>query len=250
MILGVKIDDVSREETVKKVGQWIGRRVKKKFIATINPEFLVLASGDKEFKRILNKADLRVVDGFGLKLMSGFKIKHRVTGIDLVWRLSQEASRKNWPVGLIGGEAGAAQAAGEVLKQEYPSLKIAFAIDGGEADWYLRRSGKKLKNSKGKSGECDVLFAAFGAVKQEKFIYGLIAGKEPMINFEVGIGVGGAFNFIAGKVSRAPLWTRNLGLEWLYRFIQEPKARIKRIIRAVVIFPLLVLKEKVFDFLR
>lgn len=202
-VLGVKIDDITMAEVLERVKGWLSKSGKH-YIVTPNPEFLVAAQEDLVFRNILNDADLSIPDGVGLKL-SG-KIKNTVYGTDLMEELVAVANEKGFTVGLLGGSKGVAEKCRECLRKKYPKIKIVFAESGGEVD-----------------ERCDILFVAFGHIKQEKWI----ANNLRKMPVKVAMGVGGAFDYISGKIPRAPVWIRNLGFEWLFRLIVQPW-RIKR----------------------
>ncbi len=220
-VLGVKISKVTYEFATKVVEEFLSDG-KKHYIVTPNPEFIVLAQTDLEFRQILNQADLAIPDGVGLRAGT------RVTGIDLMIKLCQLAAEKGYSIFLLGGRGGVAEEAAKRLKGRFANLNI---IGTSEADpsspFHFPSSG------------VDLLFVAYGAPKQERWI----AEHLPKIPVKVAMGVGGAFDFIAGKRKRAPKIFRRLGLEWLWRVVQEPH-RLPRILRATVKFPLLVLKAK------
>ncbi len=226
-VLGVKIDDVSFEEALEKVSGWLGGKETKtsKIIVTPGPEFLLTAQKDEEFRRILNAADLSLPDGFGLQLYGG--IKNRVPGTDFMLAICQLAAKSGWSIGLLGGQAGVAQKTAAVLRQEFPDLKIAAAIDGPAADRILSGSDT-INNSKQR---IDSLFVAFGHPRQEKLLWRLRG------QYRVGMGIGGAFDYITGERVRPPKWLRVMGLEWLWRLLTQPR-RLGRIFNAVVVFPL------------
>lgn len=215
--LGVGIDDITASEAVETVEGWI-KNGGKHYIVTPNPEFLVAAQKDSEFKEILNKANLSVPDGAGLKL-SG-QVENKVAGVDLMEELVAMCAAKGFSVGLLGGRDGVAQKSAAVLKQRYPDLKISFATEGGEV---YTDHGSETSISVGIIPPTDIIFVAFGHGKQEKWIY----ENLPKIQVKVAMGVGGAFDYISGKVFRAPKILRDLGLEWLFRLIVQPW-RIKR----------------------
>lgn len=206
-ILGVKIDDVNMDQALEIVHQWL-QKSEKRYIVTPNPEFIMAAQKDLEFRKILNDADLSIPDGAGLKL-SG-KVKNTVSGVDLMEKLVERSADWGATVGLLGGRDGVAEKTAECLLQKYPKIKIVFA------------------NDEKASGKCDFLFVAFGAPKQEKWI----AENLPKLPVKVAMGVGGAFDYISGKTPRAPKWLRSLGLEWLFRLMIQPW-RIKRQISLV-----------------
>lgn len=202
-ILGVKIDDITEDEAIMTVEGWI-KNGGKHYIVTPNPEFLVAAQKDSKFKDILNKADLSIPDGAGLKL-SG-QVKNKVAGIDLMLDLVKLAAQKGLSVGFVGGRNNVAQHTADNLHKIYPKLIISLVSEEGE-----------VKTT------TDILFVAFGHGKQERWIY----ENLPKIQVKVAMGVGGAFDYISGKVPRAPKILRNFGLEWLFRLIVQPW-RIKR----------------------
>lgn len=208
-VLGIKIDDISIQEATKIVESWLPKS-DKHYIVTPNPEMVVAAGEDKEFKDILNKADLAVPDGQGLKF--GSDIVCNTPGTDLMQALVKMASDWGFTIGLLGGRGGVAAEVAKRLQKKYPKLKISF-----------------VSEEPTEIPKTDILFVAFGHPKQEYWIYenlkNLPAGRQ--VPVKVAMGVGGAFDYISGRVPRAPKWIRNLGLEWLFRLIVQPW-RIKR----------------------
>ena len=239
-ILGVKIDNLSLQEVLEKVSQFLVSK-NQHYIVTPNPEFLVAASRDQNFKKILNYADIAVADGVGLIKAAKFlgQRLQRVTGVDLVYNISELASIKKYPVYFLGAEEMIAAQAAESLKQEFPDLKITGAESGGEII-DPRQTDQDLIN-RINDAKPKILFVAFGAVKQEEWIFHHL-DKLPSV--KLAIGVGGTFDFFSGHVRRAPKFLRQAGLEWLYRLIRQP-SRWKRILNAVIVFPFLILKEKI-----
>lgn len=195
-VLGVKIDDITLEEAVERVEKWV-RGGGKHYIVTPNPEFLVIAQEDKDFKDILNKADLAIPDGVGLKFAG---IKNIVPGTDLMEKLIKLSADNGFTIGFLGGRDGVAEKLAERLKEIYQTISV---VPPGSPT--------------------DLLFIAFGAPKQEKWISGNL-GKVPA---KVMMGVGGAFDYLSGSVPRAPGFVRKIGFEWLFRLIVQPW-RIKR----------------------
>ncbi|OGY44449.1 MAG: hypothetical protein A2729_02180 [Candidatus Buchananbacteria bacterium RIFCSPHIGHO2_01_FULL_39_14] len=240
-ILGVKIDNLSLQEILEKVSQFLESK-NQHFIVTPNPEFLVAAEKDKNFKEILNYADIVCADGIGLIYAAKFlgKILWRTTGVDLLWAICHLAEQKNCSIYFLGAAEGVAEKTVAVLKKYFPHLIIAGAQSGGLiADPKQIESRLIYEISKTKP---KIIFVALGQVKQEKWIFYHL-DKLPSV--KVAIGVGGAFDYLAGEVNRAPEIIRTLGLEWLYRLINQP-GRLKRVINAVVIFPFLIIKSKIF----
>ncbi len=235
-ILGVKINSLNLEELQNKLKEYL-KSDDQNQIVTPNPEFCVTAQKDKEFRTILNKASLSIPDGIGLKISSvflGHKLKQRITGVELVRELCAIAEEKHKKVYFLGASNEVAMKAAQNAKRMFPNLKIVgaeneFSIFGKMKD---EKVVKKINKKKP-----DILFVAFGAPKQEKWIYYNIPKLETV---KIAVGVGGTFDYLSGKVKRAPAKIRSLGLEWLYRLYREPW-RWKRIINATVIFPINVL---------
>lgn len=203
-ILGVKIDDINMTEALSVVERRVWQPGKH-YIVTPNPEMVVAAQKDPVFKKILNDADLSIPDGIGLKL-SG-KVKNTFAGVDFMEELVSLAAEKGFTTGFLGGKDGVAKKCVECLLQKYPKLKTSFVGADTEA----------------KIPPVDLLFVALGHIKQEKWI----ANNLDKIPVHIAMGVGGAFDYLSGSVSRAPKLIRRLGLEWLFRLIIQPW-RIKR----------------------
>ena len=235
-ILGVKLDQLSLPQALNKATRFVNSQ-KFNLIVTPNPEFLLEARQNQAFAGILNSADLSLPDGTGLvyaaKYLSLPKI-NRICGTDFVWELARHASENNWSIYLLGGDRGVAKKAAALLAKKYPRLKIAGAISGYDKQGQMKQD-RELVHLINKVSP-DILLVALGAPKQEEW---LIRNKNGLNSVKIGMGVGGAFDYIAGIVSRAPRFMRKLGLEWLFRLIVQP-LRIKRIYNAVVKFPVLV----------
>ena len=228
-ILGVKIDNLAMEGALQKVEDFL-KDGQQHYIVTPNPEFLVLAQKDEEFRRILNQADLAISDGVGLILAARFlgqSLKQRVSGTDLMEKICQKAAQKKWPIFLIGGVEGIAERVAENLRKKYLGLKIGTVLQIQSLQTRTVSEGQSL------------LFIALGAPKQEKWI---AKNLRKMPSVKLAMGVGGAFDFMAGQVPRAPKFLRAIGLEWLWRLFYQPW-RIKRIFRAVIVFPWLVIRS-------
>ncbi len=254
-LLGVKIDNSSEGEALSRVKNFLtigGQHL----IFTPNPEMLVDAQRDWFFTQALNQADLNVADGFGLvlatKYLYGQKIT-RLTGVDLMNTICTQAVEQGKSVYLLGGEEGIAERAKQALLKKYPGIKIVgvergivlkFQITNVKCqmckylvgmDFDKEENDKLLERIR--QVKPDILLVAFGHGKQEKWLAEFIKGLPSV---KIGMGVGGAFDLLAGKVYRAPKFLRQLGLEWLWRLAQEPIKRSKRIWKAVVIFSFLV----------
>ncbi|NQU83800.1 MAG: WecB/TagA/CpsF family glycosyltransferase [Parcubacteria group bacterium] len=240
-ILGVKISNITKKEALQKCWQFLNCG-NHHVITTPNPEMVVMAQKDDYFRKIFEHADLCLPDGFGLILASrlfGAPLKERITGTDFVSKLCGLAEYGKCSVFLLGAKKGVAKKASEKLKAKYPNLSIVGAESGGlinkmsleeKYDMLIRINRAKP----------DILFVAFGHGRQEKWIAENIS-KMPSI--KIAMGIGGAFDFIAGEVKRAPAIFQRAGLEWLWRLIKEPR-RYKRIYNATIKFGLLCILHK------
>ncbi len=261
-ILGVNLDnDISLEVFSRRILDFLESN-NQNYIVTPNPEIILKSRKDEEFFYILNKASLSLPDGFGLKLsatLMGKKIK-RLTGADAILEILRIAEEKNKKVLIVNNKKGLSSSSeiSIALSNRYPNLK--FLIEEADFDFSIStkrelinfdfekkniftKFAKKIEKrvndkldflvpNKILDFSPDVMICNFGAPYQEKFIFHNL-GKVPSV--KIGIGIGGALDFLTGKIKRAPKWMRFLGLEWLWRLIKQPK-RFKRIFRAVFIF--------------
>jgi N-acetylglucosaminyldiphosphoundecaprenol N-acetyl-beta-D-mannosaminyltransferase len=242
---GVGIDFIGKKKAFK-TAKTLTKYNKKHQITTPNPEQIVLAQKDEEFKNILNQADLAVPDGIGLVLGASFLYGNkknqcrfkRVSGADLMIQLCKDAAKEGKSVFLLGGEAGVAKQAAAVVKNDFGVVEVGFWQ--GSINIKKETAAEKIKTkAKINQFKPDYLFVAYGAPFQEKWI----ANNLKELDVKVAMGVGGSFDYLAGKIKRAPLLIRKLGLEWLWRLLKEPW-RWKRQLRLLK-FIGLVLKEKI-----
>lgn len=234
-ILGVKIDSISFTEAMLKIDGLVAGG-KPAQIVTVNPEIVMAAQKDRDFRRIINQADLVVPDGKGIMLAAQFlgkPLRERITGVDLTWAICKLAENRGYRVFFLGGKEGIAKKTAQRIKKLHPNLNIAGLYAGRPDD---SRTIAMIKRAKP-----DILFVAFGALKQEKFISNL---KFQISNSKsISIGVGGTFDYIVGVYPYAPEWLRKLGLEWLFRLFTQPW-RWNRIITATIRFPWTVFLSK------
>jgi len=219
-VLGVKIDCISQDEVLKKLGKWLDSRGKR-YVVTPNVEMVMLAQKDKGFKRILNQADMALADGFGLRL-GNRAIKVRVTGFETMLRLCEMAVSNSWRVFLLGGRQLAAEKAAEKLRQRWQGLEIK-GFSGPEQLGIVSEVEKKQLVDKINEFRPHLLLVGFGHGKQERWI------KENLgkLKIKVAMGVGGSFDMVVKPWLVAPRLVQRLGLGWLWRLILQPW-RIKR----------------------
>lgn len=224
-LLGVKIHNLTTEEALRVSQEFIfsGRG---HIICTPNVDDIIKARKDAEFRAIMNSADLSIPDGMGVICASrllGKPLKGNVAGRLFLLKFCQLAAKEGYSIYFLGAAPGVALKAAKFLMQRYRGLRVAgtyspsygFLI-GEKED---RRVVKSIKTAKPQA-----LFVAFGSPRQEKWI----KSHLEELQVPVCIGVGCAFDVIAGKVKESPKWMTRVGLEWLFRFTQEPKRLWRR----------------------
>lgn len=235
-ILGIPIHDVTLEEAVEQVAAWVKEGGAHQ-MATVNPEFVMAARRDPAFRAVLERADLCLPDGVGITLAArylGRPLRERVAGVDLVEALAARAARDGWRVFFLGAAPGVAERAASVLAARHPSLTVAGTYAGSP-----RREEEDHIVQQVQEAKADVLLVAYGAPAQDLWL----ARNLVRTGAKVGVGVGGAFDYIAGVVPRAPRWMRRVGLEWLYRLIRQPWRWRRQ--RVLPLYAILVLLSKV-----
>ncbi len=208
-----------------------------KWIVTANPEILLEAKRNPAYATVLRQAEYLCVDGTGLLLAlraSGHDAQ-RVTGVALAEALIARAAQEGLRVGFVGGDPGVAKAVATHWLQRFSSLQIVAEEAGkilpdGTADLAEEEAVHRLVLA-----APDVLLVAFGGgTKQESWIARRLADLPSV---KIVVGVGGAFDFWTDRIKRAPAFLQKIGLEWLWRLVQEPR-RLKRIVRATILFPI------------
>lgn len=234
-ILGIRIDEVDMDEAVGKVETFFTED-KVHLICTPNPEMIMTAQDDDEFKRILNSSDLNIPDGTGViwaaKKM-GKPLKERVTGFDFIHRIFELGQDMDISFFFLGSKPGVANLAKEKIEEKYVGIDVVGTHDG-----YFSVEEEEAVINEINANHPDVLLVAMGAPKQERFIN----KYKDKLNCKIAIGVGGCFDVISGNVKRAPDIFIKLRLEWLYRGLSDFK-RLKRLV-AIPKFMLEVNKEK------
>lgn len=258
-ILGVKFSDISNKDLIDLI---LKNKEEFIYINTPNPEILVAANKSETYKSVINKADIVLIDGIGIlwalyiknrlsnfpiifKVILGylslilipfkkFNINgiERITGTDTLDNVLKNASQNN-KIYLLGARPNIANK----LKEKYEKINSNLKIAG---TCHYSPSESKLIIDKINKSNANILFVAYGAPKQEIWITENI---KYLKNIKIAIGVGGAFDYLSGTTKRAPKLMRKLGLEWMFRLALEPRARLKRIYTATIVFPYKVLSS-------
>jgi N-acetylglucosaminyldiphosphoundecaprenol N-acetyl-beta-D-mannosaminyltransferase len=213
-ILGVRVDCLDTAQTLERIEGFVGSGSLHQ-IATVNPEFVMRARRDREFARVLEAADLCLADGTGVVWAArrqGCGIAGAVAGTDLVEPIAAMCARRGLKLFLLGAQPGVAADLAAHLGAAHPTLAVtahAGAPDASQDDESLKLISEH---------RTDVLLVAYGAPAQEMWIDRVRA----RLGVSVAMGVGGAFDYITGRVPRAPAWMRRAGLEWLHRLVYQP----------------------------
>jgi N-acetylglucosaminyldiphosphoundecaprenol N-acetyl-beta-D-mannosaminyltransferase len=224
-VLGVRVDRLSMAEVVGRVEPWIaeaqarrerGLPVRTRQVVTLNPEMVMAAQRDEALRELINGAELVLADGVGIVLAARLRGVHRLarlTGVETMQALAAHAAAGGWRMYLLGARQGVAAEAAARLRARHEGLQIAGAHAGSPQPEEDEASAQRIR-----AGATDLLFVAYGAPAQERWI----ARNREVLGAAVAIGVGGTLDFLAGLVPRAPGLLRRIGLEWAYRLWREP----------------------------
>lgn len=226
-VLGVQINADTKAEILSQI-KFRLQQGQKTFIVTPYSESLVAAQKDHEFRRVLNSADISLPDGVGVVLAARWTkagvIPQRIPGREFVWDLAKLASENNYSIFLLGGFDDTSERAGEALKARFPNLRIAGTAN---SETPLPLSLSPLAG-RGEGEGVGFLFVALGPIRQEKWI----AEHLQNLPVKLAIGLGGTFDYLAGKRPLAPRFWASAGLEWLWRLLTQPW-RMGRILKGV-----------------
>lgn len=240
---GVKIDPIVKESLPGRFSDFLNEK-RAHIVITPNPEIILRAQKNDTYRKMLSRADLSLADGFGVILASklfGGLIRQKITGVHALEVLLQLAQREGKSVYFLGGQGDTATRAAENAKKKYPDLKVAGAGEGMKPKEFDIHNAKVIQDIE--NAKADIVIVAFGAPKQENWMF---ENMNSFSNVRIMIGVGGALDYLAGKVKRAPVWVQNIQMEWLYRLMKQPR-RLFRIFRAVIVFPLSMIKWKILS---
>ncbi len=214
-ILGVRVDDVTVAEMLEAITSFV-EEGGAHHIATVNVEYLMTARRDPEFAAVLRRTSLNVPDSVGVLWAArwlGHPLRERVTGSDGIYHIAELCARRGYRLFLLGAAPGVAARAAQVLTTRFPGLTVCGTFAGSphpaEEDDIVKRV---------RLARTDVLLLAYPHAPQEKWLDRNLSRTGAA----VGMGVGGAFDFVVGAQKRAPPWMQRWGLEWLYRLWREP----------------------------
>ncbi len=222
-VAGIPVDNVDIDEAAASVVSFVASGIPHVGIA-VNPEKVIKAKQDKEVERLLQHSDLNFCDGIGVIwatcLFYHERMKARVTGVDLFLRILEIANERRWRLYLLGSRPDVIRGVVAIVRERYPGIVLVGFHDG-----YFADEDESALVAEISSARPEVLFVGMGSPKQEKFI----TSHKKEMNVPFAMGVGGSYNVLSGKFKRAPARIQRLGLEWLYRFVLDPK-RLPRIL--------------------
>ncbi|MFA5770478.1 MAG: WecB/TagA/CpsF family glycosyltransferase [Patescibacteria group bacterium] len=239
-ILGINITPQSKSSILEKILLYIRKPAGFFHIVSLNPENLVVTTENKSFKRILETAQIKIVDGIGIVLAGrwfGVEVGERVTGVELMEELIKVASNRRLRVLMIGGKEKLALQLAQCYSDQFPEAKFK-GLQGIETIQNPKKEEEDKIHSIVTDYRPHIVFVAFGSPYQELWIDRY---KKEFTNYVV-MGVGGAFDYFSGNINRPSIVIQKLGLEWLYRLIIQPW-RWRRQLRLLK-FIRLVLQEK------
>ena len=234
---GIEIRNTVMDEAL----DWAVDRVRggeRSLLAFVNPDCLNIAWNNSEYREVLENADRVLPDGIGIHLgcrVKGTRLADNLNGTDLFPRLCDRASQEGLSIYLLGARPGIAAETARVMKKRYPTLKFAGTMHGFFADDENAEVIEKI-NASG----ADILLVATGAPRQELWLARNAAALKPTLR----MGVGGLFDFYSGRIRRAPAWVRELGMEWVWRLLMEPRRLWRRYVIGNPLFLARVWREK------
>ena len=225
-ICGVRIDNVTMDEALARAEKMIVQGGPHAIFSG-NPEVVLAGLRNAGFMELLNTGDLVLPDGIGVIWVGrllGMPFQERVAGVDFMEAFCARAAANAWPVFFLGGRNGVAERTSAYMRRIFGALRIA----GWSEDTRVETIGDSICHA-------EIIFIALGAPKQEEWIR---ENAQKLPNVKCMVAVGGAFDMIAGKTPRAPARMRVWGFEWLWRFCMEPLRRWRRVMNAVIVFPI------------
>lgn len=236
-MMGCRVDNLSMEETLGRIEQFIRSGLPHQHVV-VNVDKLVKASRDAELRQIINDCALVNADGMPVVWASrllGKPLKERVAGVDLFEALMERAGAKGWRVFLLGAREEVVKKVAETYQRKYPRLVLAGYHNGYWKDEAQEAEvARQIRDSRP-----DLLFVAISSPKKEQFL----GRYQAEMKIPFAMGVGGTFDVAIGRVKRAPLWMQKYGLEWFFRFLQEPRRMFRRYFIDDMAFIWLFIKE-------
>ena len=235
--LGVRIDNLTMAEASAQIVS-MAKAATPSQVCFVNADCVNTAVVDQHYRNTLTSAQLVLADGIGVRLAGSIlnqNVRENVNGTDMLPHLCEAVEASSLGLYLMGGRPGVAEAAAAWMTDHYPHLKISGFHHG-----YFTELEQPEVVAEIKASGASVLLVALGAPRQDKWI----AMHQQELGVKVAIGVGGLLDFYSGRIQRAPVWMRELGMEWFYRFSQEPRRMWRRYFLGNAVFLLRVMRER------
>ncbi len=233
--LGANIDLYKMEETLDLIGEVIRNR-DKVLQSDINVAKFVSMRSDAVLNEAVQKSDLINIDGMGIYIgckLLGVPVEEKVSGVDLMMNLLKRCQDEGFRPYFFGAKQEVVEQTVRKVQEQFPKINVAGFRNG-----YFSDADEPDIIDQINAAQADCLFVGISTPKKEVFLY----KYRERLNVPYLMGVGGAFDVVAGKVKRAPLWMQNSGLEWFYRFLQEPGRMWKRYLSTNSEFGLILLR--------
>lgn len=244
ILLGVPIDRKSLTDMVQESMDAVNHRDSQRVFACANPHSLVVAQEDVHFHSALTHADFVVADGVGASLMTrfvGIQIGPRITGTDYFQGvLNALQHRGSGRVFFFGSSQQVLERVSKRFAADFPALTLCGALSPPFGTWSEEENHRMVKTIN--DAEPDVLWVGMTAPKQEKWV----EDNRRQLTVPVIGSIGAVFDFYAGTYSRAPKWVCDIGLEWAYRFILEPRRMWRRNFVSAPKFVSLVIRRHIY----
>lgn len=221
LLLRIPIPTETKQDILEKVGVTLSKKHKMVHVVSLNPETITASFYDDEFRLILQSADVRLIDGVGVLtacLIRGISAGERFTGVDFMEEILRIYSENRIRVLFLGGKPGIAEKVAKCYAQRYPDSRYKGLSGIADISSYEAKRDDPVVLSEIHAFNPDILFVSYGSPFQEKWIW----SNRQALKGILCAGVGGAFDFIAGTVPRAPRVLRVVGLEWLFRLVMQP----------------------------
>lgn len=230
-ILNSHIDALSWEDTIQQITTWSSTN-ESRYICICNVHSVVTAKNEPDLQTAINNADMATPDGFPIAWTlrrMGHKNQERINGPDLMWKLCEYSNNQTLNIFLYGSTTKTLDKLKLCLSNRFPKIQIVGSYSPPFRTLTVEEDDEiiNLINSSG----AQVVFVGLGCPKQELWM----AKQRGKINATM-IGVGAAFDYHAGTLKRAPIWMRELGVEWLYRLAMEPGRLWKRYLMTNTVF--------------
>lgn len=244
-ILNVQVSELNYELALKNIADWVNSG-KRSYICVANVHLVMECQKDGRLLKRVNNAGLVTPDGMPLVWLSklyGKKGIERVYGPDLTLKVCQLSEKEGYSIFLLGGNRGRSKHLKQALIKKFPSLSIVGAENTPQRPIPTKKNVQIIEKIN-RSG-ANIVLVGMGCPFQEQWV----SKNREKLSANVSIGVGAAFDFIAGDVKQAPYWMQDAGLEWFFRLTQDPKRLFFRYTVLNSLFIIAIARQLFNDFI-